>query len=84
MTAETVARRTHEIGRLLEGLSSALDPADAITDAFHRLAALVSRLLRNAVARLKAFGALLGVTSFSIAFAVPPPQVWLTFNFGKT
>jgi hypothetical protein len=80
--AEGVARRAHEIARALDGALSALDPAEAISSAFHRLGALLSRLIRNAVAKMRDFAKLLGVSSFSLAFASDPPCVTATFTFG--
>jgi hypothetical protein len=80
--AEGVARRAHEIARALDGALAALDPKEAISSAFHRLGALLSRLIQNAVAKMRAFAKLLGVSSFSVAFASDPPCVTATFTFG--
>lgn len=77
-----VARRAHELAWLVDGAISALDPKDAIAAAFHRLAALLSRLIGNAVAKLREFAKRLGVSSFSLAFASDPPCVTATFTFG--
>ena len=81
--AEGVARRAHEIARAVDGALSALDPKEAIGSAFHHLGALLSRLIRNAVAKMREFARLLGVSSFSLAFASDPPCVTATFTFGS-
>jgi hypothetical protein len=81
--AEGVARRAHELARALDGALSALNPSEAISSAFHRLGALLSRLIRNAVAKMREFARLLGVSSFSLAFASDPPCVTATFTFGS-
>jgi hypothetical protein len=81
--AEGVVRRAHEIARDLDGALAALDPKQEIAAEFHRLALLVSRLIRNAVAKLREFARLLGVSSFSLAFASDPPCVTVTFTFGS-
>jgi hypothetical protein len=81
--AQGVARRAHEIARTVDGLLAALDPKEAITGAFHRLMALLSRLIQNAVARIREFGRRIGVSSFSLAFASDPPCVTATFTFGN-
>gem|GEM_PF-2851299 len=80
--AESVARRAHELSHTIEGFFSALDPAEAITTGFRRLGTLLSQLIRNAIAKLRAFARLLGISSFSIAFATLPPEFTVTFTFG--
>jgi hypothetical protein len=82
--AEGVADRAHQIGHTVEGFLSALDPADAITSRFHGLVALVSQLIRNAVAKMREFARLLHVSAFSVTFATTPPQVSVTFTFGTS
>lgn len=82
--AETVAQRAHEVAHTLEGLLSAIDPSDALAAGFHRLAWLLGQLIRNAVAKMRAFAQLLGVTSFSLTFATTPPQLSVTFSFGTS
>jgi hypothetical protein len=79
--AESVADRAHQIGHTVEGFRAALDPAEALTDGFHRLTAFLSQLIRNAVAKMQAFARLLHVSSFSVTFATMPPQVSVTFTF---
>ena len=81
--AEGVARRAHEIAQAVDGALSALDPKEAISAAFHRLVTLLSDLIRNAVAKMRAFARLLGVSSFSLAFASDPPCLTATFTFGN-
>lgn len=80
--AETVASTAHEWAHIVEGFLSALDPSDAISSRFHRLVAYLGQLIRNAVAKMQAFAKLLGVSSFSVAFATAPPNVTVTFTFG--
>ncbi|MCI4352633.1 MAG: hypothetical protein L3K14_04515 [Thermoplasmata archaeon] len=79
--AESVAQQVHEISNIVEGFLPSLDPADAMAGGFHRLVALMSQLIRNAVAKMRTFANLLGVSSFSVTFYTTPPQVSVTFNF---
>ncbi|MCI4328510.1 MAG: hypothetical protein L3K01_00310 [Thermoplasmata archaeon] len=79
--AESVADQAHLLAHTVEGFRAALDPAAAITDAFHRFAALLSQLLRNAIEKMRAFAHLLHVTSFTVTFASTPPQVSVAFTF---
>lgn len=79
--AEGVADRAHRLAQTLEGFRAALDPAPAITDAFHRLAGLLSQLIRNALEKMRAFAHLLHVSSFTVTFASTPPQVSVAFTF---
>ncbi|MCI4347933.1 MAG: hypothetical protein L3J97_04865 [Thermoplasmata archaeon] len=79
--AESVAQRVHDIAYIVEGFLPSLDPADAMVGGFQRLAALMSRLIRNAVAKMRTFAQLLHVSSFSVTFSTTPPQVSVTLNF---
>lgn len=79
---EHVARRAHETARALDGVLKALDPAEGIAKAFHRVLAYASELLRNALARIRQYARRLGVTSVSVTLASLPPEVSITFSFG--
>jgi hypothetical protein len=79
--AESVADRAHLLAHTVEGFRAALDPAAAITDAFHRFAALLSQLIRNAVEKMREFAHILKVSSFTVTFASTPPQVSVSFTF---
>jgi hypothetical protein len=79
--AESVADRAHLLAHTVEGFRAALEPAEAITDAFHRFAALLSQLIRNAVEKMRAFAHLLHVSSFTVTFGTAPPQVSVAFTF---
>jgi hypothetical protein len=81
-TAETVGRRSHELVHTIESFLPALRPGEVITDLFHRISAYLSRLIKNVVAKIRAFAALLDATSFSIGFTIPPPSFTVTINFG--
>jgi hypothetical protein len=80
--AESVADRAHLVAHTVEGFLGALDPADAISSGFHRLAAFISQLIRNAVNKMREFAEMLHVSSFAVTFATVPPQVSVTFTFG--
>ena len=80
--AEGVARRAHELAHAVSGALEALDPTDLLADGFHRVMGFLSRLLRNAVARIRAFARALGIASFSVALSSLPPEVTVTFTFG--
>lgn len=82
--AQTAAERAHTLAHTVEGLLSALDPADAITSAFRRLIAYLGQLLRNALARIKEYAKRLGVSSFSVALSSAPPGITVTFTFGSS
>ena len=79
---EHVARRAYEAARALDGVLKALDPAEAIAPAFHRILAYASELIRNAIARIRQFARRLGVTSVSVTLASLPPEVSITFACG--
>lgn len=79
--AESVAQRVHDLANVVEGFLPSLDPADAMAGGFERLVALMSQLIRNAVAKMRTFAHLLNVSSFSVTFYTTPPQVSVTFNF---
>lgn len=79
--AESVAQQGHEMAYVVEGFLSALDPMDTTAGRFHRLVTFLSQLIRNAVAKMRAFAHLLHVTSFSVTFATTPPGIAVTFNF---
>ncbi len=80
--SEHVLRRAHGLARTVEGILAALDPADLLAESFGHLLGLLSRLVRNALARLRAFAARLGITSVSVTFASLPPELSVTLSFG--
>jgi hypothetical protein len=81
-TAETVGRRAHELLHTIESFLPALRPSELITDAFHRLSAYLSRLIKNVVVRVRQFAKSVDATSFSIGFSLPPPSFSVSLTFG--
>jgi hypothetical protein len=83
LVGERVGQRAHELAHTVEGFLPALHPGEFITEGFHRLIALLSKVIQNAVAKIQAFAKLLGVSSFSVAFATAPPVLTVTLTFGN-
>ena len=79
---ERIARRAHEVAQAMDQLLSALDPAEAISKAWHRVLAYASELVKNAVARIRQFALRIGVSSVAITLASLPPELSVTFTFG--
>ena len=77
---ESVARRAHELLRMIDGLLPALRPAEILTGPFHRLSAYLGRPVKNVVARIREFAKRIDATSFSIVFTILPPSFPVTIN----
>lgn len=81
-TGEAVGRRAHELAYAFERLRPAIDPGTLLADAFRRLGAWLNRLIRNVVVRIEAFAKLIGATSFTVGFSIPPPMLNVALTFG--